>query len=572
MNTRAQAQVQELRLSRGQSLVLMGLSMLLMTLLVCMTLSFGQKAKEKMELQMIADQAAYSTSVATARAFNQLAVMNRTIVAHNVVMIGVNASITFTSLWYGIIFWLMLDYAIEIAHQLANCRLPFGPFCGCWGWLFVLFTRFIPTLIRGFSLLGSYPGLEMQAISQANAASLNAMFMYFFQVGLHLQFYYTHLGNQTIARNVKNVTSTSEIIVPGGGDAVAKKEIGTPYIPFTGAVNLTNLILSDRHAVAAAMGSRTSPWTSGHLGTNSFPYFSDAGPVIGQWLRQWTGRDVNFFLEGNAYFSDAIHGNYLWQVNSTFAVSDDHLYGIEQYTGPGCSGVPLPVISLSLLVANSSSSKHLSSGAGFAVSFPSSMIIVVPTPPFFRFDYQHQTTNLCLLDCPSAWSNFVDYDQRLLLGWFFGGGDNDNWGQPKAPVTVQRDYQMRAGAADPWDLAFNLRWGANSTNFSMKMNNGYNGNNGIMLDPRTSGCGGNCNISKQTALSTGITYYHRGGQHFKEPPNLFNPWWKAGLIHSDADSAAATGSDIPDTLNNSGAGWATDSYYQLRSAGFKGWQ
>ncbi len=571
------ARPQSFRLSRGQSLVLMGLNMLLMTILVCMTLSFGQKAKEKMELQMMADQAAYSTSIATARAFNQLAVMNRTIVAHNVVMLGVNASISFASLWFGLMSWLFWDYLIEIGHQLANCRLPFGPFCGCWGWIFVLFTRFIPVLMRGMSMMGMFPGLEQAAIQQANAAGTNALMQWIFQVALHLQFYYTQLDGQQQARKVTNVPGVSEITAPGGSaDAVAKKEIGTPYIPFTGAVNLTNLLLSDRHAAAAAMGSRTHPWTAGRWGFNNMWTPSGSSLLLGRFFRSISiGNDVrNYFNDGNSYFSDWIHGDWLMQTNTTFANADDYFYGMEQYSGPGCRGIPLPVLSFTFLRGNNASGEHLASGLGFAISWPNSAILVWAFPPWFQFDNFHMTTNLCLLNCPSAWSNFVDYDQRLLLGWFFGGGDADNWGQPKAPVTVQRDYSSRPAAADPWDLGFNLRWHGRTTRMSMRGAGNYaSANDGIQLDPTTSGCGATgCDISKQTALSTGITYYHRGGQHFKEPPNLFNPWWRAGLIHSDADKGAAQGGDIPTTLNNSGAGWAVDSFNQLRAVGYRGWQ
>ena len=61
--------------ARGQNLVLLALSMLLLTFLVLMTLSIGMKAKARMELQTVADATAYSNSVATARTMNSIAVM-----------------------------------------------------------------------------------------------------------------------------------------------------------------------------------------------------------------------------------------------------------------------------------------------------------------------------------------------------------------------------------------------------------------------------------------------------------------------------------------------------------------
>ena len=70
------------RQSRGQALVLSALGMVLLVLMVCMTLSFGTKAKAKMELQVVADQAAYSTSVATARTYNLISMTNRVMIAN----------------------------------------------------------------------------------------------------------------------------------------------------------------------------------------------------------------------------------------------------------------------------------------------------------------------------------------------------------------------------------------------------------------------------------------------------------------------------------------------------------
>lgn len=85
---------------RGQALVLASLGMILLTLMVCMTLSFGTKAKAKMELQVVADQAAYSTSVAVARTYNMLAMTNRVMIAHQTAMLGIQSAISFASQWF----------------------------------------------------------------------------------------------------------------------------------------------------------------------------------------------------------------------------------------------------------------------------------------------------------------------------------------------------------------------------------------------------------------------------------------------------------------------------------------
>ncbi|MFP2933364.1 pilus assembly protein, partial [Pyxidicoccus sp. 3LG] len=88
------------RARRGQALVLFALTLILLAVLVLMTLGFGMRAKERVEIQMAADAAAYSQAVATARTFNAIAVMNRAQVAHMVAMAGTQALISHSSQEY----------------------------------------------------------------------------------------------------------------------------------------------------------------------------------------------------------------------------------------------------------------------------------------------------------------------------------------------------------------------------------------------------------------------------------------------------------------------------------------
>src|SRR4051812_8403264 len=82
---------------RGQTLVLLALTMLLLTLMVMMTLSIGTAAARKADLDNAADAAAYTTAVATARTFNTASLLNRTMVSHYVAMAGVEAQMSYSS-------------------------------------------------------------------------------------------------------------------------------------------------------------------------------------------------------------------------------------------------------------------------------------------------------------------------------------------------------------------------------------------------------------------------------------------------------------------------------------------
>lgn len=75
------------------------------------------------------------------------------------------------------------------------------------------------------------------------------------------------------------------------------------------------------------------------------------------------------------------------------------------------------------------------------------------------------------------------------------------------------------------------------------------------------------NISRQTAVSTGLAYYHRR-EHWREPPNLLNPYWRATLVPATVDSSGAE--DFVDELNGAGVGWAAEAYEALRAQGYRG--
>ena len=115
----------------GQTLVLFALTLMVMTVMVLMTLSFGAKVKSRMELQTTADTTAYSNAVSTARTLNSIAVMNRVTVAHTVSMIGTLSLISWATLYWKHaanardIWW---RETIVFALGLIWCICP-GPTC-----------------------------------------------------------------------------------------------------------------------------------------------------------------------------------------------------------------------------------------------------------------------------------------------------------------------------------------------------------------------------------------------------------------------------------------------------------
>jgi hypothetical protein len=139
--------------------------------------------------------------------------------------------------------------------------------------------------------------------------------------------------------------------------------------------------------------------------------------------------------------------------------------------------------------------------------------------------------------------------------------EQNNFGQPKTYAVFERDLSKRfSGQADPWNLMFNFKFlsGGSGKDFD---------NRGIRMTSQ-----GGEDISKATALSAGIAYYHRNTEGtYREPPNFLNPFWRATLTRANVDLADGDISDISDTLGASNLSQAKDVAEALNSAGYKAW-
>ncbi|RYZ39504.1 MAG: pilus assembly protein, partial [Myxococcaceae bacterium] len=178
---------------RGQALVLFSLTLLLLTLMVLMTLGFGMRAKERVEIQMAADAAAYSQAVSTARTFNAIAVMNRAQIAHMVAMAGTQSMISYGSQQYA-------------ARQLSPCAMPGND----------------------WSALDEAAGQQVITL-QGRAGS-----MFRAELAMYNRLIGTHLAQQGLTRLIAREVNP-ELTAPDEGDAKSLAEVsggassGTSY-------------------------------------------------------------------------------------------------------------------------------------------------------------------------------------------------------------------------------------------------------------------------------------------------------------------------------------------------------
>jgi hypothetical protein len=166
-------------------------------------------------------------------------------------------------------------------------------------------------------------------------------------------------------------------------------------------------------------------------------------------------------------------------------------------------------------------------------------------------------------DCPSVWVGRQEFniDPRDATKAKSGAtaGYADQWRQPKVYAALERDYGVRNAngqSPDPWNLMFKFKFTPTGTS-------------GVDIGKK----GGLGKFQKQLALATGITYYHRHMQDvslaWQEPPNFFNPFWRATLVPADIDSTSTA--DLGLTLGAVDPSY-TAAYLALKAAGFKGFQ
>jgi hypothetical protein len=112
----------------------------------------------------------------------------------------------------------------------------------------------------------------------------------------------------------------------------------------------------------------------------------------------------------------------------------------------------------------------------------------------------------------------------------------DLYAQPVMFPMIQRDYGGRT-SNDPWDLRFKFRFTAGGESFDNGTAQGARANERI-----------SDSLRYQVAMGSAVVYYHRKNtREYSEPPNLFNPFWRATLVsgHIFADAAREVGSRTP---------------------------
>ena len=495
--------------ARGQALVLFSLTLLLLTLMVLGTLGFGMRAKERVEIQMAADAAAYSQAVSTARTFNAIAVLNRAQIAHMVAMAGTQSMISYGSQHYA-------------ARKLSPCAIA-DPV---------------------------WSGLDQAAAMQVKELQGRAGDMFRSELAMYSVLVGTHLAGQGLSKHIAESVNR-ELEAPPAGDGKSLAEVsggassGMSFDKFeelqrAGGVPDTSgaVALAGGQSTAnlnATMGSMGWTWVhnrgTGSAGFGSgaaahnpgFKHYGSASAMDSSTYQTISGRNSWAHDHGRAVTVTCPDGTVVPGAASDAWVMSDEKQSDEDQHVYG-AGQPPP-------------------GQGSENSKP--------------VDERH-TLGACNV-CPGIWPNAVGFNASLLNG---PRPDENDFGQPKLYAMIHRDYASPARRAkpDPWNLVFTFKFANQETEFDNAAPLGRIQPTGLEDVQRN-----------QVALAAGLAYYHRprpaaAGGGWEEPPNFLNPFWRATLVSTEG----ARDDKPARSLQQAGFTEHAEALRRLDSAGYRG--
>ncbi len=530
-----------MRAPRGQNLVLLALTLLFLALMVTMTIGLGLRIRQKHELQNIADAAAYSNAVMTARTYNNMALINRLEVSYWVAMSADESLLSWTAYATAMSAGAR-KAALELADgsclRSATAKRDLQNFAGD---LNSFITDEVNPTKAAWRAADQAAGLEAQNIQGIIAGlrdELSDGVVSENDNDLQGRLYTSIEAHQLTTQILAASQQTADISIiklgagqnPSNAAQLTRQEVDCDY--GTGG----NPSLEGNDPVGSGLCLRSS-WSDNMLyaamGSRGHAFLTGRRDMPTKVVMKVAELDGNYdsirvsygTKSGSGYWSSySSHGN---APSGTEAWADDH--GSVIVSVGGCSvEVPTTAHVKSTHLNDANDQHQWAPGLGDD-----------PEP-----DVDH-TMGDCTPLCPSVWVRTIGFQPQDTAA--------DAWGQPKVMVALQRDLTARTF---PWELNFKFPFSATGPASE------WDGR-GQKLHTKA---GKGLNITRQTAFATGMAYYHRRG-HWQEFPNLLNPFWRATLVPVDVDNAPR---DVNRALSSPEYKWQRDAYDALRGAGFEG--
>lgn len=518
--------------ARGQTLFLFAISLLLLALMVLMTLSIGAKVKDRIELQNAADAAAYSEAVVTARAFNAVSLMNRTQISHMVALAAVQSLIS----WAGYSKATMEGAKDAITQMELACP---GPDTAA---ALAAINAEQARLSAGWEALDNAAGLQQLGL-QSIAGSYRDWAVQVYD-GWSRTVIEGRAGRRSLAQQIVDEARQGSPWRNNPREMFADKTVmsGASYPSMVEINNAVAGVQGD-HAVHITMGSRLHPFVSYRaMGTDALNAML-ARLIGAQGFAANATNNGSGYYASEAWATNPIH-SMKQRVGGTWGWGDDH-GAVTVTRSLTCPGQTLTLAISAWLYGSDRPNR-----ADMHDWSPRWDTDGEPAP-------DRHTYGGCN-PCPGMFPGHLDYNENAVA-------DVANiFGQPKNVVVVQRDLSVRDAFPDPWQLSFTYQFRPSQapTPFDLKK----------AAVPSAQ--------RMQAAVATGLVYYHRGGgdqtfswEHWKEPPNFYNPFWRATLIGTDVDERGANrGAAAIEALNQHGLTEQARTIQLLRQAGFRGLQ
>jgi hypothetical protein len=527
---------------RGQNLVLLALTMLFLALMVTMTIGLGLRIRQKHELQNLADAAAFSNAVMTARTFNNMAAVNRLEVSYWVAQAADQSLISWTGYSRAMGIYTRVAAAqilsdtcirrpqnVNARRQLNDFRADVGTFMSA---------EFTPADWKALDQAAGEESKNIQGMIAGLRGELSDSMFNVNPATLRGEFY-RQVTTQQLTRQIVALSRQDDISVVDtgrGGEPNTPASVTMQELDCDFGGDTTGQLTGEEpsgsglclrstwgeNMLLAAMGSRGNSFVTGR---SQLP--SKTGTGITQLANNYGAISVSFGgKSGSAYWGP--RKNHGVGPTGTESWGDDH--GSVTVTAGSCSFTQEIIAHVRSTHLIEVSDQH---EYGQASEAPE------PDPEV------HHTMGDCTPLCPSVWVRTIGFQPN--------DSEADAWGQPKVVVALQRDLTMRTF---PWELHFKFPFSATGPASE------WDGR-GRELHTRT---GNGLNIARQGAVATGIAYYHRN-DHWEEFPNLLNPFWRATLAPIDVDGSPR---DVNRSLSSPEFKFQRDAYTALRNAGFEG--
>ena len=552
------------RSGRGQALVMFAMFLLVLVLLVLATMSLSHLTHQKMELQVANDTAAYSQAVATARAYNSVALLNRAQVATMVALAGVDSAVSFGGSYRAALNATVYGYLDEFEAEYCGggdvgtpngkmmCEGPARNFSGANCRRATLSNNISSCSGDTCKVARQILGYGAETNNGPTIFNPNARIILIFYEWERLRPIWQQLDG---AAGLQARSVLSEAAAYGGLQEAALAEARSALSPFSlgslavvgGTLNLPSLAVARRefddgtgagiidNGIDVAMGSRAHTFITRRV---------DGQRAIQDAIRRVLApsggaNEVTVLpMRGNGYFATTkIHG--ARPATAYAAWGDEESRITVNYAGVdanlGLPGTASGNLRFESWVGSTDKQNTTDQHAWCPEEYQ-----VEADPPDERHTMPpHAVPPGGLFDpCAASsciWPSFYDANSARLAD------KGDVFGQPKLFSSATRDLSQR----DPWNRFLTFR-------FSRGAQTDFRASHTVQgVDP------------KMQSVSASMAYYHRPG-HWKEPPNLFNPYWRATLVRANVDDTWL--GDVNSAVSPANG----DALNELLSAGYLG--